>query len=53
MFVFFGIAANATTPNSIQLAGGATFRCNNSGVVIKDAISITGTAADRFFAAQQ
>lgn len=53
MFIFFGLAPAATTPNSLQLSAGSTFRCANSGVVIKDAISITGTANDTFFAAQE
>ena len=53
MYIYFGAIAAATTPNSLQLAAAEIFRCANSGVVIKDAISITGTAGDRYFAAQE
>lgn len=53
MSLFFGPIANATTPNSLSLAAGAIFRCANSGVVIKDQISITGTSGDAFFALQE
>lgn len=50
MFVYFGAIANATTPNSLQLSSGTIFKCGNNGVILKDQISITGTATQRFFA---
>lgn len=52
MYLYFGTLANATTPNSYTLAAAGVFRCANSGVVIKDQISITGTAGQRVFAIQ-
>lgn len=53
MYVYFGPIASATTPNSIQLSGGQSVRCNNSGITLQDQVSITGTAGQRFFAGQQ
>lgn len=53
MFIYFGSPTLATTTNSLTLASGATFRCNNGGVVIKNQISITGTSGQRFFAVQE
>lgn len=53
MLINFALAPTATISTSMVLAAGATFRCANSGIVIKDAISITGTAGDPFFAAQE
>lgn len=53
MSLFFGPIANATTPNSLQLSAGSIFRCSNSGVVIKEQLSITGTSGDPYFALQE
>lgn len=53
MFVYFGAIANATTPNSLQLAAGASLTCTAGVIVLKDEISITGTAGDRYYGAQQ
>lgn len=52
MYIYFGAIADATTPNSLILAASGTFRCANSGIVVNDQISITGTATQRFFAIQ-
>jgi len=52
MYIYFGAIASATTPNSLILAANGTFRCANSGIVVNDQISITGTATQRFFAIQ-
>ncbi len=52
MFIYFGPPAAAISLYSLTLAAGATFRCANSGVVIKNEISIGGTSGDRFFAGQ-
>lgn len=52
MFIHFGAPTGAISLDSITLAAGSTFRCANSGVVIKNQISIGGTAGDRFFAGQ-
>lgn len=53
MFVFFGTLASATTPTSIQLTTRETVSCNLGGTALQDAISITGTAGQQFFAIQQ
>lgn len=52
MYIYFGAIASATTPNSLILAANGTFRCANSGIVVSDQISITGTSGQRFFAIQ-
>lgn len=52
MFLSFEATPTLTT-NALTLAAGTTFRCANSGVVIRNKISITGTAADNYFAIQE
>lgn len=52
MYVYFGPIANATTPNSYILAANGALRCANSGIVVNDQISITGTISQNFFAIQ-
>jgi len=52
MYIYFGAIASATTPNSYILAAAGTFRCANSGIVVNDQISITGTISQNFFAIQ-
>ena len=52
MYIYFGPIANATTPSSLTLVAGGIFKCANSGIVQSDQISITGTAAQEFFAIQ-
>ena len=54
MWVYYGPIVNATENNSVVLAAGQSCGCNPpNGVVLQDQISITGTASDAFFAAQQ
>jgi hypothetical protein len=54
MWVFFGPIASATKNSSVQLSSGQSVTCaSGSGGVLGDQISITGTAADVFFAAVQ
>ena len=53
MYVFFGPIASATLTNSVRLAAGASVNCNSGITVLTDQVSITGTAADVFFAAEQ
>lgn len=53
MYVFFGAIADATTAKSIKLAAGNAVTCNNSGVTLQEQVSITGTATETFYAAQQ
>ncbi len=52
MYIYFGTIASATTPNSLTLAANGIFRCANSGIVVNDQISITGTISQEFFAIQ-
>lgn len=53
MYVFFGPIADATTAKSVKLAAGQALTCNVSGVTLRDQVSITGTATETFYAAQQ
>jgi hypothetical protein len=53
MYVFFGSVGSATTSNSIKLAGGQTVSCNAPGVVITDAVNVTGTATDAYVVTSQ
>lgn len=53
MWVFFGPIANATKATSIQLAANQAVYCGFNGVVNRDQVSITGTAADAFVAILQ
>jgi hypothetical protein len=51
MYVFFGPIANATLATSAQITAGQSINCAvNGNLVVKDAISITGTSGDAFFA---
>jgi hypothetical protein len=51
MYVFFGNVASATTATSAQLSAGQAIYCAVTGnTVVRDAISITGTSGDAFFA---
>jgi hypothetical protein len=51
MNVYFGATANATTSNSFILAPAQPISCAiGSNLVVKDAISITGTSGDSFSA---
>lgn len=53
MWVYFGAIADATKAKSVVLNVGQSVRCNNSGITLQDQVSITGTATETFFAAQQ
>lgn len=53
MYIFFGPIVNATIASSVQLTSGQSVNCNNGPVVLNDQVSITGTAGDIFYAAQQ
>jgi hypothetical protein len=53
MSVFFGPIASATTATSYQLAAGLAVSCNSGFGVLYDQVSITGTAADVFYANEQ
>jgi hypothetical protein len=53
MWVFFGPIAKATEATSVILAANQTVNCNSGNVILQDQVSITGTASDAFFAAQQ
>jgi hypothetical protein len=53
MFVFFGVITGATTPKSVRLPSNATVNCHQGGLTIRDAVNITGTAGEQFFAVGQ
>lgn len=53
MYVFFGTISSATTSNSIKLAAGQTVSCNVPGVVITDAVAVTGTMGDAYVVTSQ
>lgn len=53
MYVYFGAIAGATTAKSVKLAAGQSVSCQSGGMVIRDQVSITGTATETFYAAQQ
>lgn len=51
MYVFFGPIANATTSNSVTLNTGQSLTCEGtSRTVLRDQVSITGTAGDSYYA---
>jgi hypothetical protein len=53
MYVFFGTIGSATTSNAIKLAAGQTVSCNAPGVVITDAVAVTGTMGDAYVVTSQ
>jgi len=53
MYVFFGPIANATLANSVKLGVGASVNCTGGGISLQEAVSVTGTSGDAFYAAQQ
>jgi hypothetical protein len=53
MFVYFGATTAATTAKSVRLPQNATVFCQQSGMTIRDAVNITGTATEQFFAIAQ
>lgn len=49
MFVFFGAIGSATTGTSLQVAPGQTVSCSNAGgLVLTDAVNVTGTSGDAY-----
>lgn len=52
MYLYFGAPADGVSTNSLTLAAGETFRCNNGGVVIRNQISIGGISTDRYLFGQ-
>ena len=53
-YVYFGAIASATTSNSFQISPGQTISCaTQTGIVLTDAVSITGTAGDGYIVASQ
>lgn len=53
MWVFFGPIASATKATSIQLAVNQAVYCTLGDIVLNTQVSITGTATEAFYAAQQ
>lgn len=52
MYVYVGAIADATVAKSYKLTTGLIFTCNVGNTVAQDQISITGTATETFYAAQ-
>lgn len=53
MWVYFGAIGSATKAASVVLAAGQSVSCGSGPTTLGDQVSITGTATDAFFAAQQ
>lgn len=58
MYVYFGlnqssILAEATIAKSVKLVAGQSCQCDTNDIVIKNAVWITGTATETYYAAQQ
>jgi hypothetical protein len=51
MYVFIGPIASATLAKSVKLAAGQALTCSIGGTVPTDAVNITGTSGDAFYAA--
>lgn len=51
MYVFIGPIASATLAKSVKLAVGQGMICSMNGIVPTDAVNITGTSGDAFYAA--
>lgn len=51
MYVFIGPIASATLAKSVKLAAGQAMICSIGGTVPTDAVNITGTSGDAFYAA--
>lgn len=52
-YIFFGPIASALTSKSVAITPGQSVTCTVGGIVLQDQVSITGTAPDAYFAAQQ
>lgn len=53
MYVFFGPIASATIAASVKIVAGQAAFCNIEGTTLQDAVSITGTSTETYYAAQQ
>lgn len=53
MYVYFGPIASATDATAVTLAAGQSVSCVAGGGTLQDQVSVDGTTADAFFAAQQ
>lgn len=58
MYVYFGlnpssVLGEATIANSVKLIAGQAVSCSIDNIVIKNAVWITGTATETYYAAQQ
>lgn len=53
MYVYFGPIASATDATAVTLASGQSVSCVAGGGTLQDQVSVDGTTADAFFAAQQ
>ena len=58
MYVYFGatqtsVLAEATIAKSVKLIAGQACSCDSNDIVIKNAVWITGTATETYYAAQQ
>lgn len=53
MYVYFGVLADATLAKSIILTPYAAVTCANGGMTATNAVNITGTATQAFYASQQ
>ncbi len=49
MALYFGDPTGVVSTNGYQLSAGSVFRCANSGIVIRNAIYIIGTAGQKYF----
>ena len=52
-YVYFGTLANATTSNAFQISAGQMISCNAPGVVLQDAVNVTGTSGDSYVVTSQ
>lgn len=53
MYVHFGVLADATLAKAFQLAAGQAITCSNPGVVLTDAVNVTGTSGDAYVVTSQ
>jgi ABC-type amino acid transport substrate-binding protein len=52
MYVYFDVAANATIAKSVKLSAGNSVTCNIGNTTLLNAVVITGTATETFYAAE-
>ncbi len=53
MYVYFGPIGSATLATSVKLKAGDSVTCAVGGSVLRDQVSVTGTAGDAFYAGLQ